>query len=94
VRTLGEQACARLLDRITTPGLPPAVQLLPTELMLRSSCGCPPGQVVRRPAPTLAQPQPDAVAEVVAGGRGGRRARPQPAHVQTVSGRSRRAAKT
>jgi LacI family transcriptional regulator len=94
VRTLGEQACARLLDRIATPGLPPTVELLPTELMLRSSCGCPPGTVVRRPAPTLAQPQPDAAAEVIAGGRGGRRAKPQPARAQTVSGRSRQAAKT
>jgi LacI family transcriptional regulator len=43
MRTLGERACARLLDRIAHPSLSPAVQLLPTELVLRSSCGCPPG---------------------------------------------------
>jgi LacI family transcriptional regulator len=42
MRELGEQACERLLERIATPGLPPKVQLLPTELVLRSSCGCRP----------------------------------------------------
>ncbi len=40
MRMLGERACARLLDRITDPGLSPTVELLPTELVLRSSCGC------------------------------------------------------
>jgi LacI family transcriptional regulator len=44
---LGEQACTRLLERIATPSLPPSVQLLPTELVLRSSCGCPPGAATR-----------------------------------------------
>ena len=53
MRMLGEHACARLLDRIATPGLSPAVELLPTELVLRSSCGCPPGTVTRRPVTTL-----------------------------------------
>ncbi len=53
MRTLGERACARLLDRIAHPSLSPAVQLLPTELVLRSSCGCPPGTVTRQPAKTL-----------------------------------------
>lgn len=48
MRQLGEQACARLLERITTPGLPPKVQLLPTELVLRSSCGCPRGTATRQ----------------------------------------------
>jgi LacI family transcriptional regulator len=48
VRALGERACARLLDRIAHPSLGPAVQLLPTELVLRSSCGCPPGTVTRQ----------------------------------------------
>ncbi len=47
MRELGEQACARLLERIATPGLPPTVQLLPTELVLRSSCGCPRGTATR-----------------------------------------------
>ncbi len=40
MRLLGERACARLLDRIADPDLSPAVELLPTELVLRSSCGC------------------------------------------------------
>jgi LacI family transcriptional regulator len=53
MRTLGERACARLLDRIAHPSLSPAVQLLPTELVLRSSCGCPPGTVTRQPVTTL-----------------------------------------
>ena len=49
MRLLGEQACTRLLDRIARPGLRPKAQLLPTELVLRSSCGCPPGTVIRGP---------------------------------------------
>jgi LacI family transcriptional regulator len=53
MRMLGERACARLLDRITNPGLSPTVELLPTELVLRSSCGCPPGTVTRRVIETL-----------------------------------------
>ncbi len=46
---LGERACDRLLKRIAAPGLPPQVELLPTELVLRQSCGCPPGIPARRP---------------------------------------------
>ena len=53
IRTLGERACARLLDRIAYPSLSPAVQLLPIELVLRSSCGCPPGTVTRQLVRTL-----------------------------------------
>ena len=53
-RMLGERGCARLLDRIASPGLPPTVELLPTELVLRSSCGCPPGTLTRRPVEALA----------------------------------------
>jgi LacI family transcriptional regulator len=53
MRMLGERACARLLDRIANPGLSPVVELLPTELVLRSSCGCPAGTVTRRPVETL-----------------------------------------
>jgi LacI family transcriptional regulator len=49
MRLLGERACARLLDRIARPSLRPKVELLPTELVLRSSCGCPPGTETRRP---------------------------------------------
>jgi LacI family transcriptional regulator len=53
MRLLGERACTRLLDRIARPALRPKVELLPTELVLRSSCGCPPGTVTRRPVPPL-----------------------------------------
>jgi hypothetical protein len=56
MRLLGERACARLLDRIARPDLPPQVELLPTSLVLRKSCGCPPGTAAR----TLAQ-QPGTV---------------------------------
>jgi len=48
MRLLGERACARLLDRISDPSLQPSIELLPTELVIRSSCGCPPGTEVRR----------------------------------------------
>ena len=48
MRLLGERACARLLDRISDPSLPHSIELLPTELVIRSSCGCPPGTEIRR----------------------------------------------
>jgi len=48
IRKLGEVACDRLTERIAEPTLRPKQQLLPTELVLRSSCGCPPGTVERR----------------------------------------------
>jgi LacI family transcriptional regulator len=48
MRLLGERACVRLLNRIAVPGVRPKVELLPTELVLRSSCGCPPGTETRR----------------------------------------------
>jgi LacI family transcriptional regulator len=51
MRLLGERACTRLLDRIAKPGLRPRVELLPTELVLRTSCGCPPGTMTRVPVP-------------------------------------------
>jgi LacI family transcriptional regulator len=59
MRKLGERACARLLERIANPSLRPATELLPTELVLRSSCGCPPGTVIRQPVPTLKVPRPE-----------------------------------
>ena len=37
---LGEHACTRLLQRIADPSLPPRVERLPTELVIRESCGC------------------------------------------------------
>lgn len=48
MRLLGERACTRLLERIANPGLRPKVEILPTELVLRESCGCPPGDERRR----------------------------------------------
>jgi LacI family transcriptional regulator len=40
MRLLGERACTRLLERIADPTLPYRVDLLPTELVVRESCGC------------------------------------------------------
>ena len=37
---LGEHACTRLLERIADPSLPRRVERLPTELVVRESCGC------------------------------------------------------
>jgi LacI family transcriptional regulator len=51
MRTLGERACARLMERIAAPDLPPTVELLPTELVIRQSCGCPAGSAIRQPVP-------------------------------------------
>jgi len=48
IRKLGERACDRLIARIADPSLRPKLELLPTELVLRSSCGCPPGSAQRR----------------------------------------------
>jgi LacI family transcriptional regulator len=53
MRGIGERGCTRLLDRIAKPTLRPKVELLPTELVLRSSCGCPPGTMVRQPVQRL-----------------------------------------
>ena len=50
---IGERACARLLDRIADPSLSPKVEMLPTELVLRSSCGCPPDTSQRLPVRPL-----------------------------------------
>jgi LacI family transcriptional regulator len=68
IRQLGERACDRLIARIADPGQPRQVDLLPTELVLRSSCGCPPGTAERRvaeprtcparPPPVPAAPEP------------------------------------
>ena len=49
MRMLGERACALLLDRIADPDRSPAAELLPTELVLRASCGCSGEAVIRRP---------------------------------------------
>ncbi len=42
MRELGERACALLLRRVADPALPPRAERLPTELIVRESCGCPP----------------------------------------------------
>jgi LacI family transcriptional regulator len=49
MRLLGERACTRLIERIARPTLRPKVELLSTEIVLRSSCGCPPGTMSRQP---------------------------------------------
>jgi hypothetical protein len=75
MRLLGERACARLLDRIAQPDLPTQVELLPTDLVLRKSCGCPPGKAAR----TMAiQPHGSSLSTVRPGVRG-RRHSPHPA---------------
>jgi LacI family transcriptional regulator len=48
IRQMGEHACDRLFKRMADPSLRPKVEMLPQELVLRSSCGCPPGTVTRR----------------------------------------------
>jgi LacI family transcriptional regulator len=58
IRKLGEVACDRLTERIADPALRPKQELLPTELVLRSSCGCPPGTVERRPIRHLVRRKP------------------------------------
>jgi LacI family transcriptional regulator len=42
LRLIGERACALLLERIADPALPRRAERLPTELIVRESCGCPP----------------------------------------------------
>jgi LacI family transcriptional regulator len=42
MRLLGERACSLLLERIADPALARRVERLPTELVVRESCGCPP----------------------------------------------------
>ena len=60
MRMLGERACDRVLERIADLALQPTVELLPTELVLRASCGCPPGTVIRRPVQALDGARPAA----------------------------------
>ncbi|HEY2507029.1 MAG TPA: LacI family DNA-binding transcriptional regulator [Streptosporangiaceae bacterium] len=60
MRLLGERACIRLLDRIARPELHPRAEVLPTELVVRSSCGCSPDSAVRQPVKrTRRSRQPD-----------------------------------
>jgi len=41
MRALGERASSRLFERIADPSLPTMLEVLPTELVVRASCGCP-----------------------------------------------------
>jgi LacI family transcriptional regulator len=58
IRKLAEVACDRLAERINDPTLRPKQELLPTELVLRSSCGCPPGTEKRRELRHIARRKP------------------------------------
>ncbi len=80
MRMLGERACTRVLERIADPDLSPSVELLPAELVLRSSCGCPPGTEKRVPVASLKAVRPGSAA-AAKGGRGARQpgTRPRPA---------------
>jgi LacI family transcriptional regulator len=42
LRELGSRATRRLLARIADPALPPAAEVLPVQVVIRASCGCPP----------------------------------------------------
>jgi LacI family transcriptional regulator len=53
MRKIGERGCDRLLERIMDPTLRPKIELLPAELVLRSSCGCPSGTVTRHHVATI-----------------------------------------
>jgi len=50
MRLLGQRACSLLLERIAGPDLPRRAERLPTELIIRESCGCPPVSRTARPA--------------------------------------------
>ncbi|HTW98359.1 MAG TPA: substrate-binding domain-containing protein, partial [Acidimicrobiales bacterium] len=57
MREIGAHACDRLLRRLAVQldhergewAIEPQLEVLPTELVLRTSCGCPPGTLERRP---------------------------------------------
>jgi LacI family transcriptional regulator len=60
IRKIAERACERLTERIADGALRPKVELLATELVLRSSCGCPPGLTQRRQVKPVARRKPAA----------------------------------
>lgn len=66
IRKLGEVACDRLTELIADPTLRPRHEVLPTELVLRSSCGCPPGTVERREVRHIVRRKPAAARKSVA----------------------------
>ena len=63
IRKLAEVACDRLAERINDPTLRPKQELLPTELVLRSSCGCPPGTMERWEVRHVARRKPTGAAK-------------------------------
>ena len=63
IRKLAEVACDRLAERINDPTLRPKQELLPTELVLRSSCGCPPGTMERWEVRHVARRRPTGAAK-------------------------------
>jgi LacI family transcriptional regulator len=65
IRKLGERACERLIERIADPSVRARLEIMPTELVLRSSCGCPPGTVERRPVEHIAHRRPAAARKAV-----------------------------
>jgi LacI family transcriptional regulator len=79
MRMLGERACALLLDRIADPDQSPAAELLPTELVLRASCGCSGETVTRRPVLPLRADRDGATPRKRAARRGSVPASPTPA---------------
>jgi LacI family transcriptional regulator len=44
IHELGLRATHRLMARIASPGLAPRAEVLPTQVVIRTSCGCPPRQ--------------------------------------------------
>jgi LacI family transcriptional regulator len=48
LRELGSRATRRLLARIADPALPPAAEVLPVQVVIRASCGCPPPETPPR----------------------------------------------
>jgi len=42
IHDLGSRATRRLLERIDSPSLAPATEVLPTQVVIRASCGCRP----------------------------------------------------
>jgi hypothetical protein len=64
MRKIGERGCDRLLERITDPTLRPKVELLPAELVLRESCGCPSGTVTRHHVATITRRKAGPAAKV------------------------------
>jgi LacI family transcriptional regulator len=66
IRMLGERACDRLIARIADPAMRTKLELLPTELVLRSSCGCPPGPARRREIKPVPRRKPAAAPALAA----------------------------